>query len=253
MSRPSRHRAERVYGLVVALYPRAFRERHGPAMRLVFRDLLDDPEISAWRIWLSVLGDLRGSVLHEHLANLMGGLSMTRERFLSSALVRSGAMFGCAVLLIWITFRSFHLFGGGASSPQGWDVVRDNLRLAAPWLLFVSAGYVGARTSGTFSGGIRAGLVAGAIAALTIPGDYVLFHREIPGGVVPTAFVLLASSAVAMFFAAVGAALGTRNGGLGMSQWAFRLGPGKVSDAVKPCQNGFARTRPFAAHCQSNP
>jgi hypothetical protein len=213
-----------MYGLVVALYPRAFRERYGPAMRLVLRDLLDDPEMPAWRVWLRVLGDLRGSFLHEHLANLIGGLCMTRDRFLSGALVRNGAMFGCAVLLIWITFRGFHLFGGGASSPQGWDVVRDNLRLAAPWLLFVPAGYVGARTAGTFSGGIKAGLVTGVIAALTIPGDYLLFHHVIPGGVVPTAIVLTASAAVAMFFAAVGAALARRNDGRGMSRWALRLG-----------------------------
>jgi 2TM domain-containing protein len=77
MNRPPRRWAEQIYGLVVALYPKTFRERYGPAMRLVFQDLLHDPEMPLWRIWFSVLRDLRGSFLHEHLANLTGGLSMS--------------------------------------------------------------------------------------------------------------------------------------------------------------------------------
>jgi hypothetical protein len=193
-------------------------------MRLAFRDLLADPDMPSWRVWLRVLGDLYGSFLYEHLANLIGGLSMTRDRFLTPALLRSGAVFGCAVLLIWITFRSLHLFGGTETNPQGWAAVRDVLRLAAPWLLFAPAGYVGARTAGTFSGGIKAGLVTGVIAALTIPGDYLLFHKWIPGGVVSVIITLTASAVVAMFFAAIGAALARRSDGRGMSRWVFRLG-----------------------------
>lgn len=213
-----------MYGLVVALYPRAFRERYGLAMRLVMRDLLDDRKMPAWRVWLRVLGDLRGSFLHEHLANLIGGLAMRRDQFLTGGMLRPGLLFGCAVLLIWITFRSFHLFGGTATSPQGWDAVHDVLRLAAPWLLFAPAGYLGARAAGSFSGGIKAGLVTGAIAAFTIPGDYLLFHTWIPGGAVSTAIVLTAYAAVAMIFAAVGAALARRNA-------TYRLRYVKASDA----------------------
>jgi hypothetical protein len=193
-------------------------------MWLVFRDLLDDPAMPAWRIWLGVLGDIRRSLLREHRDAVMGGLSMTRERFIPGAVVRSGAIFGCGVLLIWITFRSTHLFGGSATSPQGWDAVRDVLRLAVPWLLFVPAGYAGAKAAGAFSGGIKAGLVTGTIAALTIPGDYLLFHSWIPGGVISTTIVLTAYALVALFFAAVGAALSRRNGGHGISRWALRLG-----------------------------
>jgi hypothetical protein len=76
MSRPARHWGERIYGVFVALYPRDFRMRYGPAMRLAFRDMLEDSEMPAWRIWFSVLRDLRGSFLHEHLANVRGGISM---------------------------------------------------------------------------------------------------------------------------------------------------------------------------------
>jgi hypothetical protein len=90
MSRPATHWGERIYGVFVALYPRDFRVRYGPAMRLALRDLLEDPEMPAWRIWFSVLRDLRGSFLHEHLANLRGGVSMSRGRLLPGALERSG-------------------------------------------------------------------------------------------------------------------------------------------------------------------
>jgi hypothetical protein len=89
MNRPATRWGERIYGVLVALYPRDFRVRYGPAMRLALRDLLDDPEMQAWRIWFSVLRDLRGSFLHEHLANVTGGISMARGRLLLGALVRS--------------------------------------------------------------------------------------------------------------------------------------------------------------------
>jgi len=146
--------------------------------------------LPAWRIWLSVLRDLRGSFLHEHLANLTGGRSMTRHQLPSSALLRRGAVFGCAIVLIWITFRALQV-GAWLGSPS----------LLVPWLLFAPAGYVGARTTGKFGGGIWAGLVAGLIALLTIPGDYVLFHRVLPGGVVPT---ILTLTAAATLLASVG-------------------------------------------------
>jgi len=223
MSRPSRW-AERIYGLVVALYPREFRERYGPAMRLTFRDLQDDPVMPAWRIWLSVFGDLQCSVLQEHLSNLVGGFSMIRDRLFSGAATRRGAVFGCAIVLTWIAFRSVHLLGGQEPSPEGWAQVRDVLRLLAPWLLFALAGYVGAKAAGSFRGGIWAALVAGAFATLTIPGDYVLFHHAIPGGVVPVGLTLAVATTLAMLFAAGGAALAMLNHGSGMSRWTLRLG-----------------------------
>jgi hypothetical protein len=69
---------ERVYGLLVDLYPKRFQEQFGWSMKQTFRDLLDDPDMPTSRIWLSVLRDLSSSLLHEHVANLKGGRSMTR-------------------------------------------------------------------------------------------------------------------------------------------------------------------------------
>jgi hypothetical protein len=69
-----------------------------------------------------------------------------------------------------------------------------------------------------------AGLAAGLIALLTIPGDYLLFHRLIPGGVVATTLTLAAAAAVAMMFAAIGAGLAILRPRSVATRWVFRLG-----------------------------
>jgi hypothetical protein len=78
--------AERLYGLLVDLYPKPFQEQFGSSMKQNFRDLLDDPDMPTSRIWLSVLRDLSSSFFHEHLANLTGGRFMTRFRLPAGAL-----------------------------------------------------------------------------------------------------------------------------------------------------------------------
>ena len=138
---------------------------------------------------------------------------MTRYRLPSGAVLRRGAVFGCAIVVIWIMFRALHV-----------GVWLGNPSLLVPWLLFAPAGFVGATTTGTFGGGIWAGLAAGLIALLTIPGDYLLFHHLIPGGVVPTTLTLSAAAAVAMMFAAIGAGLAMLRTRSGASRWVFRLG-----------------------------
>lgn len=69
---------ERVYGLLVGLYPKRFQEQFGWSMKQTFRDLVDDPDMPTSRIWLSVLSDISSSFFHEHLANLTGGRFMSR-------------------------------------------------------------------------------------------------------------------------------------------------------------------------------
>jgi hypothetical protein len=78
--------AERLYGLLVALYPKRFQEQFGWSMKQNFRDLLDDPDMPTSRIWLSVLRDLGSSFFQEHLANLTGGRFMTRFSLPAGAL-----------------------------------------------------------------------------------------------------------------------------------------------------------------------
>jgi hypothetical protein len=78
MSHPRLRLGERVYGVLVGLYPKSFQEKFGSSMKQTFRDLLDDPDIPRSRIWRSVLRDLGSSLLHEHLATLTGGRFMAR-------------------------------------------------------------------------------------------------------------------------------------------------------------------------------
>ncbi len=200
--------SERVYAFLVDLYPRSFQQRYGSCMKQSFRDLLEDPDVPASRIWFSVLHDLSGSLLHEHLANLTGGRFMSRYHLPTGALALRGALFGFAVVLVWLTFRTFHLAAGRESNPQGLMQVWGLLRLLSPWLLFIPAGFVGARMTRSFRGGIWSGLVAGAIASLTVVGDYLLFQHVIPGGFAPTIVTLAAAAALAIVFTALGAAIG---------------------------------------------
>lgn len=86
MSHPRLRLEERVYGLLVGLYPKSFQEKFGWSMKQTFRDLLNDPDIPTSRLWLSVLSDLSSSLFHEHLANVIGGRFMTRFRLPAGAL-----------------------------------------------------------------------------------------------------------------------------------------------------------------------
>ena len=57
--------SERLYSLLLELYPRAFRERYAPEMARVFRDRLRDEP--AARVWIDVLADAAVSIPHQHL------------------------------------------------------------------------------------------------------------------------------------------------------------------------------------------
>lgn len=134
---------ERAYALLVAIYPRSIRHQHGAEMKLVFSDLLRDPEVRSSDLARRVLGDMR---------YLIGGAFI-------------GAMFGIEALAIWFIVRS--------------DIVPfgrvDGIWLIA--LLFVAAGMAGTLRTGTVAGGLWTGFVAGIVSALTIPGEYWLFHN----------------------------------------------------------------------------
>jgi len=86
MTRRASRLAERIYALLVDRYPRRFREQFGDPMKQTFRDLLDDPDMPTSRIWLSVLRDLRSSLLREQLTDLTGGRLMSRLPFVARAL-----------------------------------------------------------------------------------------------------------------------------------------------------------------------
>ena len=167
--------ADRVFALVVACYPRTIRKEYAAAMKLLLHDMLEDPGTAKRRVWTAVLNDA---------ANLVGGL-----RF--GAL--QGAFFGVLVVLTWYV---------GRSDVLPLDV---SVGLALISALFVAAGFVGARRSGTLAGGIWVGLVGGLVSTSTVPGDYVLFHNFPFYDPMSFVFTMAISAGVVMFFVIFGA------------------------------------------------
>jgi hypothetical protein len=166
---------QRVYAMVVSLYPRRFRQEYSAEMKLAFNDLLDDPDVSGRRVWWSVLGDI---------ANLMRGSWL-------------GALFAFPVVVIWWAARS--------------DVVPfdPSLGLVLIVALFVAAGFTGAWRSGSVAGGIGVGFVAGLVSAVTVPGEYWLFGTPLFGDVTFLVGSMAMSAAVVMLLVSVGVGLAT--------------------------------------------
>jgi len=165
--------AERAYALLVATFPKSIRDQHGAEMRLVFRDLLRDPEVRTLDLATRVLGDMR---------YLIGGASI-------------GALFGIEALAIWLIVRSDVVPFGRADGM--WLIV----------LLFVAAGLAGTLRSGTVAGGLWTGFVAGLVSALTVPGEYWLFQNASFYDVFSFAAMSALEGALVIFLAGIGALL----------------------------------------------
>ena len=133
---------------------------------------------------------------------------MGRSWLPDRVVLRRGAIVGCAILVVWVTFRGFHIGALIDQSPLPHDIasVLWVPLLLSPLLLFGPAGFLGARRTGTLSGGLWAGLVTGLIASLTVPGDYLMRHFWIAS--LPDAFFTYAITAVVcMVVAGLGAAV----------------------------------------------
>lgn len=189
--------AARLYEVLIVVYPREFRAKYSSEMRTLFRDLLNDPEIRLRDLAMRTLGDL------------WGGMTMHLP-------IRRAVLFGCVVLDMWIIGRSFH-----PGLYLGVPLV------ATPFLVFVVAGFVGARSTDSFFAGMATAFVTGLIAALTVPGDYLLFHifpfydlRE---------FVL--AMAMVTTFCMVPAALGATIARFGNIQGRVRRSTGAFANA----------------------
>jgi hypothetical protein len=168
---------EFLHRLVIALYPRHFRDEFEVEMESVMHDLLEDPEMPRWRVFTGVVGDLM---------NRLGDA------------LRIGVLFGLFVVLIWLTNRSIDL---GPYDPN----VMIGLTLIA--LLFAGAGFAGTRRLHSLRGGIVVGFVAGIVSSATVPGDAILFGTYIDPRREPVSFfmTMTIAAAVVMLFAAFGA------------------------------------------------
>lgn len=129
---------ERAYAVVVALHPRGFRAKYGEEMKLMLNDMLKDPQIPRWRVWIALIDDI---------GNMLGGG------------VRLGVFFGSFVLLAVLA----HYALGGAG-----HYAFPELTLLVIAFAYLAVGFVGARRSG-FVRGCAAGVVAGMVSTLAFP------------------------------------------------------------------------------------
>jgi hypothetical protein len=137
---------QRLHGLVIALHPRAFRDEFGEEMRIVMKDLLEDPDVTRRRVWLAMLGDL---------GNAMNGG------------VKLGVISGVVILAICVANRAVDL---GAADPS------PNISFAVIALILIAAAYSGTRRGGLLRG-IGVGVVAGAVSSLSFAADYLFGFR----------------------------------------------------------------------------
>jgi hypothetical protein len=148
----------RVHGAVIGLYPRRFRDEYGPALRQVLRDMARERGVPAWQLWLTVLADVPGSVVPEHMASWHGGESMRIRQLVDDPAVRVGAGFGVALGLLLAVYTVVNQ----AFVLNGTSYAVLNNGLTGAHLLCGVAAFVAARSAGT----VRAGVVAGVGTAL---------------------------------------------------------------------------------------
>src|SRR5262245_15866540 len=96
--------SERLYAVILSLYPRRFRDAYGDAMRQVFRDLLRERADPVWRIWFAVCVDIWRSVLPEHVANLTEGETMNVRVLTENPLFRRAVGCGLVLGLAWTIY-----------------------------------------------------------------------------------------------------------------------------------------------------
>jgi len=152
---------ERLYGLLLLLYPERFRRAYGAEMRQTFHAMLDDAQIGAWRLWPRVLADVSGSLLPEHLVSWRRGEGKVHRYAYGVSL---GAMLCIAIVATNVIDPSSTYFGLG-----------ENLAmlLSAGSLLvfFVAIGFLVSGNTARIATGARIGaltaLIGMGIAMLT--------------------------------------------------------------------------------------
>jgi hypothetical protein len=145
--------AERLYGLILLTYPREFRNAYENEMRLVFRELLNDPTVG----WMQLMGLM--------LRDLGPGIA-SPERVPSRELVVRSAMYGLLVVGFAIVARAFH-----PGLYVGFSVV------SIPFIAYIPAAFWGARMTGRFSDGMWVCVVMGLVSSTMVLWDKLLFNN----------------------------------------------------------------------------
>jgi hypothetical protein len=139
---------ERAYAVLLQLYPAAFRREYGGAMLQAVREMARDGGVPLWRKWLTVLADVSGSVVPEHLAN---------------PVVRTGTAAGLVVGVAWTVYN---MIGQGLLLRDCVSTVLNDSLLPVIGLACAAAGFAGSRQGGTLAAGVRAAVLAAAAGSV---------------------------------------------------------------------------------------
>jgi hypothetical protein len=160
----SQTRAERLYALLVRLYPPDHRRAYGPLMRQTFRDQVR-AELAAsgslgLAFWLAALADVVRSVWRERRSNLEGGrgvsLNWIRNHVGVAAGLLLGGLAGVGILLSNVIFPS-------TESDSEYTAVYL-VGYAAILVMLAAIGFIASGSARRMSDGARAGAVAALLA-----------------------------------------------------------------------------------------
>jgi hypothetical protein len=145
--------AERLYGLILLTYPRAFRDTYENDLRLLFRELLHDPDVGRMQLMGLMLRDLGRGIA-------------SPERLPSRELIVRSAIYGMLTVGFAIAARAFH-----PGLYLGFSVV------PIPFIAYIPAAFWGARIAGTFSDGMWVCVVMGLVSSTMVLWDKLLFNN----------------------------------------------------------------------------
>jgi hypothetical protein len=158
----SETRSERVYALLLHLYPREHRRAYGSLMRQTFRDELREARVTSESLgigfWLAVAADVVRSVWRERRSPLEGGARMNgmRNHFGVVAGLLLGGLAIVGIVLSNVVFPS-------TESDSEYTTVYL-LGYAALLVVFTGIGFVASGASSRIGAGARAGVVAALLA-----------------------------------------------------------------------------------------
>jgi hypothetical protein len=156
------HRAERIYAVLLRLYPRGHRHAYGPPMRQTFRDAVREALATSGSLgiafWLEVLADVVRSVWRERRSTGEGGL---RVNWIGNhfGVVAGLLLGGLAIVGIVVSNVAFP----STESDSEYAAVYL-LGYAAILVVFAVIGFVASGTPSRIGAGARAGAVAALLA-----------------------------------------------------------------------------------------
>lgn len=152
--------AERIYSLVLCLYPKAHRQTFGPLMLQAFRDSYNDVKTTEGhvgvRFWMGVIEDELRSIVRERVSALRGGVDMRSYIY--------GLVLGLFLMvnIVWTTV----LFPTFESDDEYTGTYL--LIYGLVFLFFVVSGLLASRKSKRIEDGLRVGAITALITIVIV-------------------------------------------------------------------------------------